>query len=91
MLRSVPPAVSQVHVHLGRAGNGEDGHRARGDALPAARSRRGRDLAVSLHRDQRDEDDGPSSGLRPDSAGGGSLHSILIYKYYPRSKGSTLT
>ena len=61
--------LSQVYVHLRCARHGEDGHGARGDALSAARGRRGRDPSVPLHRDQRDEDDGSSSGLRPDPAG----------------------
>lgn len=58
-----------MHVHLRRAGHGEDGHGPRGDALPAARRRRGRDPGVPLRRDQRDEDDRPSSDLRSDPAG----------------------
>lgn len=61
--------VSQVHVHLRCAGHREDGHSARSDALSSTCGRRGRDPSLPLHRDQRDEDDGSSSGLRPDPAG----------------------
>lgn len=59
----------QVHVHLRCAGNRQDGHGPRGDALSAARGRHGRDPAVPLRGDQRDEDDGSSSGVRSDPAG----------------------
>lgn len=66
---AVSPLRFQVYVHLGCAGDREDGHCPRGGALPAARRRRGRDPTVQLHRDQRDEDDGSSSGLCPGPAG----------------------
>lgn len=66
--------VRQVHVYLGRTRNRKDGYGPRSDALSAARGRHRRDPNFSLHRDQRDEDDGSSSGLRADPAGEGTEH-----------------
>lgn len=61
--------ILQVYVYLRCSGHRENCHGARGDQVSAACSRAGGDPAVSLHRDQRNEDDRPAPGLCPDSSG----------------------
>lgn len=61
--------VRQVYVYLRCSWYRKDCHGARGDEVSAAGGRTGGDPTVPLRRDQRHEDDRPTPGVCPDSAG----------------------